>query len=195
MFSFIHVSNLVTYMSLAFGILAVLESKGNAYALTAFFIGASCLCDLFDGLWASRFKRGDNEKKVGAELDSLSDAIVFGAVPVFSLVACGQVGILFYLCSLAYFISCVTRLSYYNVFSQEDREGFLGIPTTIIGILWMPVFLIPSLRNLTSVWLIIFAGLMVMPVKIRRPGRTFFISLVCVLLAWMLWSFIYYLRG
>jgi hypothetical protein len=84
----LHVSNLLTYTSLGLAIAAVATAAdGGSFAAAGALLAAAALADTFDGRVARRFTRTDRQRQVGAELDSLVDAMVFGLAPIVILSA------------------------------------------------------------------------------------------------------------
>src|SRR5688572_29648213 len=78
----IHPSNALTYASLLAGTGAIASAlNGNAGAAGAL-IALSVIFDTFDGTFARLFARTPLQRDLGAQLDSLSDAIAFGIAPV-----------------------------------------------------------------------------------------------------------------
>jgi CDP-diacylglycerol--serine O-phosphatidyltransferase len=170
---YFHSSNLLSYLSLLAGLIAIIssyESKtlGPAGALIAF----CALADLLDGKFASRFARSREEKAFGLQLDSLVDAIVFGLAPI----ACFYSALFFtditarviWLAAAFFYLLCaVTRLGAYNV--ESDHSRFIGVPTTLAGLIWSSFFFLkPSIP--LSIALLIGCGLaMVSPIRIARP--------------------------
>ena len=72
----------MTYTSLALGVAALAAAlQGSAHGVGAL-LAAAALADTFDGRFARQFRRSAEDAAMGGELDSLSDAIVFGVVPV-----------------------------------------------------------------------------------------------------------------
>jgi phosphatidylserine synthase len=72
------------------------------------------------------------------------------------------------LAALVYLISAVTRLAFFNI-ASHDTGGFIGIPTTIAGLLWSSLFLAEPGAPMATVGLLVTAALMVLPLPIPRP--------------------------
>ena len=167
-------SNALSYLSLVCGIGAVIAARElKNWEVAGLLIGVSALADTFDGKFAGLFRRTELEKAFGVQLDSLVDAVSFGVVPVLCLnalvpiesrilwVAWTGAAALYVLCGL-------TRLGFYNLHQSRDA-GFVGLPTTLAGLIWSTVFLFhPSL--LFTISLLIGIGLaMVSFLPIPRP--------------------------
>ena len=161
----------LTYLSAisaAIGITASLSGPGHPD------VGLMCLlvcglCDAFDGQVARRKKdRTDMEKAFGIQIDSLSDLVAFGVLPVcigFSL----KKRVLFYMLEDAsysggilgrlpfpvlaavgavYVLAALIRLAYFNVTEEErqkteggTRKYYTGLPVTSAALIF-PTFLL-----------------------------------------------------
>lgn len=123
------VPNLFTIMNAFMGFSAIIYiSQGQLLAGGMFILGAA-IFDALDGAVARLLKA---TSELGAELDSLCDAISFGVAPSFMLYMSffhqlGDMGIL--LASLPA-LSGVTRLARFNsmLTSFEDKLYFTGLP-------------------------------------------------------------------
>ena len=125
--------NAITVMALGFGLTAlVFAVDGNVSAAVACVL-VSGLLDACDGRVA---RATGSASRFGAELDSLSDAICFGAVPAFMLYLWGlrDFGMAGWLVCLTVAAACALRLARFNV--TVDRPGkpswtahyFTGVP-------------------------------------------------------------------
>lgn len=85
MIGFYDYTVILTYLSIlsgTTGIILCLNGVGHPY-LGMFFLLFSGLCDTFDGKVArSKKDRTEQMKKFGIQIDSLSDLIAFGVLPV-----------------------------------------------------------------------------------------------------------------
>lgn len=151
---------ILTYLSAisaSLGILFALTGTGHPY-IGAFFLLFCGFCDAFDGKVARTKKdRTTYEKKFGVQIDSLSDLLAFGVLPVCIGVALLRVSpkyhevlssniqtrhalvttIVFYGIMMIYIIFGLTRLAHYNVTEDErqsvetgNRKYFQGLPIT-----------------------------------------------------------------
>ncbi|WP_237607664.1 CDP-diacylglycerol--serine O-phosphatidyltransferase [Roseimaritima sediminicola] len=110
---------------------------------------------LFDALDGSAARMTNQSSQFGAELDSLCDAITFGAAPavilwrfsdVFPHRLSWAIGVVFTLCVLI-------RLARFNVETEEDdpHEGFEGLPSpAAAGTIASFVISVPHLHSLTT---------------------------------------------
>jgi len=173
---FFHPSNLVTYLSLLAGLAAVVvahESRSTAF--TGALIALSVLADTFDGRFARLFRRDAAERRFGEQLDSLTDAITFGFVPVIALymllpTMSGAALLGWWLAGFFYVASAITRLGFYNII-HKDVPGFIGLPTPVSALVWSSLLLAPPSAMITGVALVGCGVLMVSPLPIPRPKR------------------------
>ena len=169
----LHVSNLLTYCSLAAATGAVAAALGGAgLPVAGALLAAAALFDTFDGAFARLFVRSVRQRKVGGELDSLVDAIAFGLAPVVVLAAlpdrpAGIVAVWWWLGAFAYVVAAVTRLGFYNV--EQDDARFVGIPTPAAALLWSTLLLFSPPAWLVATLLFGCAALMIAPLPIPRP--------------------------
>jgi len=73
-----HIPNLITILNLCAGIMAILFTMNGKLYLAGWMVLLAAFFDLFDGLAARAF---NVQSPVGADLDSLADAISFGLAP------------------------------------------------------------------------------------------------------------------
>jgi CDP-diacylglycerol--serine O-phosphatidyltransferase len=185
---FFHASNSVTYLLVLTGILGIygaLESKrwqaGAALALASAF-------DLFDGIFARRFNRTEAQKRFGVQIDSLADSFAFGAVPVVVHTTLSWAGLRgWWLAPAAFYLLCtLTRLGYYNL-QTEERGGFVGVPTTMMGLLNSLMLCFPLDPASTAAVLVAGGLAMVAPIPIRRPRPAAFFSVVAIAILLAAW--------
>lgn len=128
------IPSLFTILNAFCGFLSIIESSNSNFNSAAFFIIYASVFDMFDGIVARILNTSSD---FGVELDSLSDAISFGAAPSFLLF-----GIYFnQLNSLGLFLSSLTmifaviRLARFNVeLVGYEKDKFFGLPTPITAI-------------------------------------------------------------
>lgn len=124
------IPNVLTFINLACGILAILFTLSDKPAVSSGFIIAAALVDRYDGRIARFFNA---ESPLGKELDSLADLISFGAAPA---VLCwntflGEFSIIGYVITILFPIAGAFRLARYNV--STFNNVFTGIPITVAG--------------------------------------------------------------
>lgn len=123
------VPNLLTLGNIFCGFIAIIYISNGDFKLGTFYIVMAAIFDLLDGVVA-RLLHATSE--IGAELDSLCDAVSFGVAPSFMLYKAyfeqfGEIGILF---SSLPALAGVLRLARFNVqlSSFEDKLFFKGLP-------------------------------------------------------------------
>ena len=123
------IPNLLTIGNAFSGFAAVIFISQGNFNFAAFYIVMAGIFDMFDGIVA-RILRATSE--LGAELDSLCDAISFGLAPSFFLYKIyfeqfGVIGILF---SSIPLLAGIYRLARFNaqLTSFEDKLYFSGLP-------------------------------------------------------------------
>ncbi|WP_216898675.1 CDP-alcohol phosphatidyltransferase family protein [Nocardia alni] len=124
--------SIVTILALCAGLSAVKFALDGTLGIALAMIGAAAVLDTLDGRLARLL---DATTRMGAELDSLSDAISFGVAPALVL----YVSFLHqysagWIIALIYAVSLVLRLARFNTLLDDDnrpdweREYFVGVP-------------------------------------------------------------------
>ena len=161
----IHPSNALTYASLAAGLGAIGAALDGTTAGAGALVAIAVLFDTFDGQFARLFERSTVQKQVGVQLDSLSDAVAFGAAPVVCVwLTSGPA----FASALLYAACAITRLAFYNV-TQEKRDGFVGLPVPVAALLWATATAFPDSSGVTGTLLAATGVAMVLPLPIPRP--------------------------
>lgn len=141
--------------------------------------------DMIDGTIASLKKRTENEKRFGIQLDSLSDIVCFGVLPiVIGLDICDSAIQTIAVFVFAFFTICaLIRLAYFNV-DEEDRQSetnekrkyYEGLPVTTVAVLIPMLFCLrPLISSLFSVVYLVSLALIgsafVIRFKLKKPGN------------------------
>ncbi|MDA9230716.1 phosphatidylcholine/phosphatidylserine synthase [Alphaproteobacteria bacterium] len=141
------VPNIVTLLALCLGMTALRLGLNGRFDLAMFCIIGAAFLDAFDGRLARLLRA---ESPFGAQLDSLSDFVNFGIVPVllvylYALQATGRLG---WAVILLFSVCCALRLARFNVDIDDadrpawKRKFFTGVPSPSAGALVMlPMFL------------------------------------------------------
>lgn len=182
--------NLVTYVSIGSGLAgATLAEGATGRHIAGLALAVSALADLYDGRFARSFPLTEEQKRFGVQVDSLSDVLAFGLVPVICLFRTspamdGSLRVAWLVCAFFYLLSAVTRLAYYNI-TEATQSGFVGVPTTLLGVLWSAWLFASAPPSVTAVALACGGAAMVSSVRIPRPGVGVFVvlTLLCVGLA------------
>ncbi len=136
-------SVVLTYLGAAAatgGIVAAVGGHAH-WAIAALVVAG--VCDLFDGLVARRFERDARAEAFGVQIDSLTDAVSFLALPVavVSLFASG-----WWLAPVAavYVVAGLARLAYFNLEVVEgSRTHYRGLPVTYAALVVPVVTILP----------------------------------------------------
>lgn len=163
----------------------------NLYAIFCLILAA--ICDAFDGVVARKGENTVSQSTYGCELDSLSDAISFGVLPmsiVFSLTdRCAYISII---CAL-FALAGVIRLAYFNMLAitkESDGKEFIGLPITASAIILPIVYFIVKIFNFNEyvnfiypVTLLITGIMFVSPFRLKKPSPKvkFILSIIGVL--------------
>jgi CDP-diacylglycerol--serine O-phosphatidyltransferase len=171
----IHVSNGLTYVSLAAGLLAVAAAMQGSAAGAGALLAISALADTFDGRFARLFRRDDDRQAIGVQLDSLSDAVAFGAAPIAAVSVLlgggtGGAGIVWWMAGIVYAACALTRLAFYNVSHANDTTGFVGLPTPVAALVWSSLLAFGTSIASASIVAILLGVAMIAPLPIRRPA-------------------------
>ena len=153
----------------------------------------SGLFDAFDGKVARTKKnRTDYEKKFGIQIDSLTDIVAFGVLPVCIAVAMMRQSDFFissskildvfcYVIVVLYVVTALIRLAHFNVVEDErqEHEGgvnrfYTGVPVTSASLLFPTILLVQYVtqKDLTLIYLIfiIVTGFaFISTVKVSKP--------------------------
>ncbi|WP_255450285.1 phosphatidylcholine/phosphatidylserine synthase [Skermania sp. ID1734] len=123
---------MVTILALCGGLSAVKFALDNQLGLAVAMIAATAILDTLDGRLARLL---DATSRMGAELDSLADAISFGVAPalvLYTTLLHGSSG--GWIIALVYAVSIVLRLARFNALLDDDtrpsyaRDYFVGVP-------------------------------------------------------------------
>lgn len=138
---------ILTYFSVASGIVGILVSSlyGAFWGVVCLFI--SGFCDAFDGVVAgTRKNRSEHDKRFGAHIDSLSDLVAFGIAPIAIGFNMGMKEWYYIPVFVIFAICALIRLAYFDVTEEiriaeggKKRDSFEGLPVTNVAV-GLPVF-------------------------------------------------------
>lgn len=140
--------SLITLTSLFSGVYAVTKAYTGDYEHAAIF---ALLCVLLDGLDGNIARLTHTVSRFGAELDSLTDAVVFGCIPAliiyqWSLIHINEAGWFYskigWLSAFFYIATTVLRLARFNSGQDSLKKYFRGMPcpaaaTLIMSFIWV----------------------------------------------------------
>jgi len=166
----------ITLLNWVAGVFAIVTASRGMVLESALFILAAALFDFFDGMVARLM---DAQSKVGAELDSLADALSFGLAPSFLLYTIllerhADVWLLYLVFLPA--AAAVLRLALYNA-RHLDEQHFTGLPVPASALFFSGIVLslplsdigwLHSIAAYPAFWagIVIFNGLMMlMPIR------------------------------
>ena len=168
MLGFYNYTTLLTYLSLmsaGLGIVTSLGGAGHPYVGMCFLLFCG-LCDAFDGKVArTKTDRTAEECAFGIQIDSLSDIVAFGVLPVCISAALlkrdlfvamreeptlGKVTLVLLVAVMAlYLLAGMIRLAYFNVTEekrQETEDGarkyYYGLPITAASLIFPTILLL-----------------------------------------------------
>lgn len=169
---------ILTYLSAVsagLGILASVSGGGHPY-IGVFFLLFCGMCDAFDGKVArSKKNRTDYEKRFGIQIDSLSDILAFGVLPICIGTSMIRISPVFnefmnglsesrkewidmaalYSIMALYLLEGLIRLAHYNVteeFRQNktdaERKYYEGLPITSAAIIFPSILLLQYVSSM-----------------------------------------------
>jgi CDP-diacylglycerol---serine O-phosphatidyltransferase len=166
----VHPGNTLTYAALLSGMGAVAAALNASTSSAAALIALAVIFDTFDGRFAKLFARSDDQRAIGVQIDSLSDAIVFGLVPVvcFWILQVREWSWSLAFVGPAYVACAITRLAFYNV-THGQHAGFIGLPAPVAALIWCTTAVLDSHLALTHAALYVGAAAMILPLPVIRP--------------------------
>ncbi|WP_460697479.1 CDP-alcohol phosphatidyltransferase family protein [Nocardia thraciensis] len=133
--------SIVTILALCAGLSAVKFALEGSLSTAIAMIGAAAVLDTLDGRLARMLSA---TTKIGAELDSLADAISFGVSPALVIyVTFLRQDSAGWIIALIYAVSIVLRLARFNTLMDDDtrpdwaREYFVGVPAPAAALIAM----------------------------------------------------------
>ncbi len=132
--------NLFTFGNAFFGFSSIVSAASGDLVASAYFILLGALMDMLDGRIARLI---GISSELGAQLDSLSDAISFCLAPAFLVYVwkLKTVGFLGFFACVLFLLAGLLRLARFNLTSQEQKHFFIGTPSTFAGCFLVTVFL------------------------------------------------------
>ena len=198
MIGFYDYTVVLTYIGFCSGVTGIFCASMNYVRWSVFFLALSGFCDMFDGKIARTKKnRSDEEKSFGIQIDSLSDMVCFGILPVTICFKLGMKYIYSMVILALYALAGLIRLAYYNVMeakrqaeTEENREYYQGLPITSMAIVLPIVFvfspLLPDYQTFVVLLHMVVAGvgtLFIVNFKMRKLSAKEMILLVFLVAA------------
>ena len=120
--------NIVSLVGLLCAVTAIYAAILGAFSLAIVGILWAVVFDWADGIVARSMKnRSDDQKALGANLDSLIDIVSFGVFPAVFLLAYGSFSAWFLPGAFLLVAVAAIRLSYFNVFGLVDNHTYQGL--------------------------------------------------------------------
>jgi len=124
---------LFTFANAGLGFLSIIQALEKNYTAAIYCLLGAGLMDLLDG----RVARALNATSaLGAELDSLADAISFCLAPCILLYAwySDTIGYLGIFALVLYLLAGIFRLAKFNITHQQQSLHFIGLPTPVAAL-------------------------------------------------------------
>ena len=174
---------ILTYLGTLSGFTGILcITSGNVKSALLCLMAAG-FCDMFDGKIAATMERTRQEKRLGIQIDSLSDLICFGVLPGMIGYHCSGKTPLSAAIAAGYVLCALIRLAWFNV-DEEQRQDeetsrralYLGLPVTTSALL-LPLFIGAGWRNGMAFaemthWLLLGIGIAFLtPFHLKKPEK------------------------
>jgi CDP-diacylglycerol---serine O-phosphatidyltransferase len=139
--------NLITVLAICAGLSGIRLAFEGRFEVAVLMVLLAAFLDGIDGRLARMMK---GQSKFGAQMDSIADAVNFGAAPALVLYAyvLDQVRSIGWIAALVYAIACCLRLARFNVMNDNPEQSansgdyFVGVPAPAGACLVMlPVYL------------------------------------------------------
>lgn len=175
----------LTYIGMLSSVVGIGFASSGKITAAVICLMFSGFCDMFDGIVARTKKdRTDEERRYGIQLDSLSDVVCFGVLPVaigynIGANAWWQVAIM-----ALFALAGLIRLAYYNVTEEtrqqqttEKRKHYLGVPITTSALTVPLLFCFQSLLDAHfalayTLLLLVNGALFITPIQVKKPSKT-----------------------
>jgi len=171
----------VTMAGTCFAVTGLICAFNLKTTFAVFCLIMSAICDAFDGVVARRFKSLKEQEIYGVELDSLSDAISFGVLPMMIVLNLTIHNFVTYTISVFFVLCGIIRLAYFNMLTTTKKgsgKEFIGLPITASAIILPLVYFISyffKFKHAIIVFpttLLITGLLFISPFKLKKPtGR------------------------
>lgn len=175
----------LTYIGMLSSVVGIGFACGGNITAAVICLMFSGFCDMFDGIVARTKKdRTDEERRYGIQLDSLSDVVCFGVLPVaigynIGATAWWQVAIM-----ALFALAGLIRLAYYNVTEEtrqqqttEKRKHYLGVPITTSALTVPLLFCFEKLLGVNfplayTLLLLVNGACFIVPIQVKKPSKT-----------------------
>lgn len=168
----------VTMLGTCFAISGIICTFNSKTTYAVFCLIFAAICDAFDGVVARRFFSLKEQQLYGVELDSLSDAISFGVLPMLISLNLSTQNVWTYSISIFFVLCGVIRLAYFNMLAATKKgkhDEFLGVPITASAIVVPAIYFITFLIGkefryiIFPITLLILGLSYIIPIKLKKP--------------------------
>jgi len=162
----IKLADIFSIANFSFGMLSMLFSIMNEFAMASCFIIMAVLMDFLDGRVA---RATGSANEFGKELDSLADIVSFGVAPAILGYGLGLQSP-FAIVVLLYFSVCgLLRLARFNI---QKEKGYTGVPITVNGLLFPILYFIFRSFNIYILLIYMLMGLlMISTIRIKKNKK------------------------
>ena len=184
----IKLANLITYIGVMSAVMAIILSydKNIKLAFICFIIAG--VCDMLDGKFARLFERTEREKNIGIQMDSLCDVVSFLIVPVVLGISMGMNKWYNIIICLIYVASGVTRLGFFNVFADENKDNgpitvYPGVAVTYSSIVFPLAYLLKyvvsnkGFKIVYTLIMLVSSVLFLLNIKVSKPKGIAYVGL------------------
>ncbi len=208
MIGFYDYTVVLTYLSLASGIIGMFCTFTGHMHWSIFCLALCGLFDTFDGKVARMKKnRTEDQKRFGIQIDSLCDIVCFGVLPVAICYHSGMNGLPGAAILIFYCLAGLIRLAYFNVMEEkrqqetaENRKYYQGLPITSIAAILPIIHISAALLQrhflpVLHVGMLVTGGLFVLNFKFRKPNNKELAAIIAVVAVVVLYMAVYYRWG
>jgi CDP-diacylglycerol---serine O-phosphatidyltransferase len=187
----------LTFTALVLGLAScILSYNGHiGYALVCLIWAG--IFDLFDGFVARKFDLNEMEKAFGVQIDSINDAVNFGAAPAMIALHSGFNAPVDYIILTVYCCAAAMRLGYFNVVGLTGEgpiKFYTGLPVTFSAMIFPLVYLLefvsdgPVYTLCIRIAYILAAFFFILKVPIPKPKGIFYVIFpVLAVIVTVLW--------
>jgi len=182
--------NIVSLVGLLCAVTAIYAAILGRFSLAIVATLWAVVFDWADGIVARSMKnRSEDQKALGANLDSLIDIVSFGVLPAVFLLAYGSFNIWFLPGAFLLVAVAAIRLSYFNVFGLVDKHTYQGLALDNNIVILAFLFLSERFFDRSVFSVILYAVLMILAgfnlAAVQTPkfsGKWFYILVILTVL-------------
>lgn len=165
--------NLCSLLGLSSALLGIYYALRGAFPAAMIGVLWAVFFDWSDGLIARRIPgRTQEQRAIGAQLDSLIDVVSFSVLPAVVLLSYGELSPWFIPGAFVILSTGVMRLSHFNVFGLADKSTYTGLALDNNTIVLAFVFFFDGLVDRDTFTVILYTTLMALAAMNVAPVRT-----------------------